>query len=207
LASETAVRPSEQLALPAQQTRSRRTRERLLAAAEQVFAEKGYEGARLVDIAEVAGCSVGTVYFRFKDKDALFQAIAEDFAHNARRMMPYIIQETTPRDILRNSVHRLAANYRLHRGLFRAIIERGFGQPHLTAEIFKLRDEAAQNVERALRQGGLEGDDLGFKVRIAMQMLQGFMLTATLNPLASASIDDKRSIDELADACILYLGA
>src|SRR5690242_16936455 len=85
------MKPSERLALPVQQARSRATRERLLAAAEKVFADKGYEGARITEIAEAAGCSVGAVYFRFKDKDALFQAIAEDFTHNARQMMPVLM--------------------------------------------------------------------------------------------------------------------
>ena len=46
---------AEKWALPVQQERSRVTRERLLAAAEKVFAEKGYDGAKLADIAAEAG--------------------------------------------------------------------------------------------------------------------------------------------------------
>ena len=49
-----------------------------------MFAEKGYDGAKLADIAEEAGVSVGAVYFRFKDKDALFLAIAETFIEETR---------------------------------------------------------------------------------------------------------------------------
>ena len=68
-ASGTKKKASERWALPVSQARSRATRERLLAAAETVFAQKGYDGAKISDIAEEAGCSVGAVYFRFKDKD------------------------------------------------------------------------------------------------------------------------------------------
>ncbi len=75
---------AEKWALPAQQDRSRAMRGRILKAAETVFAEKGYEGARIADIAKAAKCSVGAVYFRFKNKDALFFAIAESFAEDVR---------------------------------------------------------------------------------------------------------------------------
>jgi AcrR family transcriptional regulator len=199
------TRPSERLALPAQQARSRATRERLLAAAEKVFADKGYEGTRISEIADAAGCSVGAVYFRFKDKDALFQAIAEDFTHAARQMMPALTDGESPEDIVRNCVVRTAQNFREHRGLFRAIVERGFGQPQFTKSIFDFRDEAATLIETALRNAGIKRRDLGLSVRVMMQMLHGFLLAATLNPRAPAPIGDAHVIDELAKACIAYL--
>jgi len=52
------------------------TRERLLAAAVEVFVEQGYEGARLQDIARTAGLTTGAVYANFRDKgELLFAAI------------------------------------------------------------------------------------------------------------------------------------
>src|SRR6516165_4548738 len=68
--------------LPAHQARSRETRDKLLAAAERVFDEKGYAGSRIVDIARAAGCSVGAVYVRFIDKEALFNGIVEEFTRD-----------------------------------------------------------------------------------------------------------------------------
>lgn len=44
-------------------------------AAERVFAEKGYEGATMQDIAVVAGCAAGTTYLYFPGKEDLFHAI------------------------------------------------------------------------------------------------------------------------------------
>jgi AcrR family transcriptional regulator len=53
-----------------------RTRERLIAAAIEVFAEQGYEGARLQDIARAAGLTTGAVYANFRGKaELLFAAI------------------------------------------------------------------------------------------------------------------------------------
>jgi AcrR family transcriptional regulator len=52
------------------------TRERLLAAAIDVFVEQGYEGARVQDIARGAGLTTGAIYANFRGKtDLLFDAI------------------------------------------------------------------------------------------------------------------------------------
>ena len=47
------------------------TRDRLLAAAAEVFAERGYEGAALADIARRAGFTTGAIYSRFRNKAEL----------------------------------------------------------------------------------------------------------------------------------------
>src|SRR5688500_1594373 len=54
-----------------------RNRARILAAAAEVFAERGLD-VSLDDIAAHAGVGVGTVYRRFPDKDALIDALFED---------------------------------------------------------------------------------------------------------------------------------
>ncbi len=52
------------------------TRDRLLAAAVEVFVEQGYEGARLQDIARAAGLTTGAVYANFRGNgELLFAAI------------------------------------------------------------------------------------------------------------------------------------
>jgi AcrR family transcriptional regulator len=50
-------------------------REAILDAALTVFAEHGYEAARLDDVASRAGVAKGTLYLYFKDKEALFEAL------------------------------------------------------------------------------------------------------------------------------------
>lgn len=54
------------------------TRQDLLAAALTVFSRKGYEAARLEDIAEIAGVTRGAIYFHFDNKAGLFMALVED---------------------------------------------------------------------------------------------------------------------------------
>lgn len=50
------------------------TRDRLLAAAVEVFVEQGYDGARLQDIARAAGLTTGAIYANFRGKDELLFA-------------------------------------------------------------------------------------------------------------------------------------
>jgi len=55
--------------------RSAETRERILAAATEVFARSGFHGARVADIAEQAGIAYGLVYHYFRNKDDILAAI------------------------------------------------------------------------------------------------------------------------------------
>ena len=64
--------------------RRQQTREHLLAAAAEVFAERGFHGASLDEVAAVAGFTKGAVYSNFKNKEDLFLAL---FKANSEREM------------------------------------------------------------------------------------------------------------------------
>src|SRR5437660_12011340 len=53
-------------------------RERILDAAVRVFAEKGFFGAKVSEIAREAGVADGTIYLYFKSKDDLLISLFED---------------------------------------------------------------------------------------------------------------------------------
>ncbi len=200
-AASTRKKPSERWALPASQARSRATRASLLEAAERVFAEQGYDGAKISDIAKEAGFSVGAVYFRFKDKSALFSAIAESFIEDARANLPFLLKGGDAETIIRSFVAGAAANFRKHRGLFRAIVERGLDNPQAMKTIFGFREELAAALETAL-QGGHAAR---LPIRVMTQMVYGFLIAGVLNKDAPTKITDAQAIGELANACALYL--
>ena len=73
------ARSHDPIAQPAH-TRSRdkdATRQRLLDAAETVFAEKGYHGAVVDDIIRASDSSKGGFYFHFPNKQAIFLALVD----------------------------------------------------------------------------------------------------------------------------------
>src|SRR5262245_44436699 len=51
---------------------------RLLEAAAEVFAERGFHGASVEDISERAGYTRGAFYANFDDKDAVFLALVDE---------------------------------------------------------------------------------------------------------------------------------
>ena len=62
-----------------QADRTRATRRKLLDAAKRVFAQQGFEGARLEDIAAGAGYTRGAFYANFDSKEDIFFAIFEEW--------------------------------------------------------------------------------------------------------------------------------
>ena len=57
-----------------EEIRQARTQQ-ILEAARQVFAERGFHGTRMSDIAQAIGVSQGTMYHYFRSKDELFLAV------------------------------------------------------------------------------------------------------------------------------------
>jgi AcrR family transcriptional regulator len=51
------------------------TEEKILQAAREVFQQKGYDGARMRDIADMANINKGLLHYYFRTKDALFEKI------------------------------------------------------------------------------------------------------------------------------------
>lgn len=64
--------------------RKKKTRARVLEAAEALFMEKGYFDTRAGDIAEAAGVAHGTVFAHFGSKAGLILQLLQDFSRNRR---------------------------------------------------------------------------------------------------------------------------
>jgi AcrR family transcriptional regulator len=75
------------------QVRAAQTYERLLDAAQVVFARRGFEGAQTPEIAREAGVSTGALYRYFEDKRQLF---IEMIARNLKRAYDDIVAKLEP---------------------------------------------------------------------------------------------------------------
>lgn len=64
-----------------------RTRAELLAAARQVFAERGYHEASIAEITRLADVGVGTFYLHFRDKDEIFMTLIEEGIRDIREQV------------------------------------------------------------------------------------------------------------------------
>ena len=70
------------------------TQERILAAALDVFAERGFDGARVRDIADRAGANLGLLTYYFGDKEQLWKAaVARAFAELGAELGGVLLDE------------------------------------------------------------------------------------------------------------------
>jgi AcrR family transcriptional regulator len=79
-----------------QEKRREHTRNLLLDAAKEIFARRGYEGASLEEIAEVAGYTRGAIYKHFAGKEELFLAVNKRFNEEFLQLMAETIDPSTP---------------------------------------------------------------------------------------------------------------
>lgn len=71
------------------------TERRIMEAAKQVFLEKGYDGARMQEIADAANINKAMVHYYFRSKDKLFTKIFEDIMeNNVPRLAETILKES-----------------------------------------------------------------------------------------------------------------
>jgi AcrR family transcriptional regulator len=77
--------------------RGRRTRERLLNAAEAVFGERGYHEASIVDITQRAKVALGTFYVYFPDKKAAFEELVRTLNRRLRAEIRAAVAELEDR--------------------------------------------------------------------------------------------------------------
>ena len=64
------------------------TKERILDAATELFARKGFDGTRVQEIADAAGVNKAMLYYYFRNKDELLMAVIERFIEGIRGGIP-----------------------------------------------------------------------------------------------------------------------
>ena len=126
--------------LAPQQARSRESLSKLMRAAQEVLGQKGVEGATIPVIARHAGLTPGAVYRRFRDKDALLEAVIlrmlkrQDEGIRAA-LTPGMARQIPLALFAQQLIHSLLTSYRRHAGMIRAM--RQFSQARLHTPFFR----------------------------------------------------------------------
>jgi AcrR family transcriptional regulator len=84
---------------PRHEARKARTdvyRQHIVTAAEQVFAERGFEAAKVQDIAALVGLSMGTIYAVFPSKEDLFRALLEERGRELLQLARGVVDRKAP---------------------------------------------------------------------------------------------------------------
>jgi TetR/AcrR family transcriptional regulator len=116
-----------------------KTAEKILVAARAVFAEKGYSGTHVDEIAERAGVNKATLYYQIGDKDTLYaNVIHQVLGNTARDIAEAVDQVDQPEEKLKAYIHSIAnavdKNPELPPIMMREIASGGATLPRVVAE-------------------------------------------------------------------------
>lgn len=134
-----------------------RNREKILAAAAIVFAERGLE-ASLDDIAHEAGVGVGTLYRRFPDKDALVDALFENAVEEIASLALRASEAENSWDGLVWFLEQILQRQCANRGLRDAVVGSASGRGRIAEATRRVSPVIAGLVRRAQRDGYLRAD-------------------------------------------------
>ena len=137
------------------QTDIRSVRERILAAAVQLFAQYGYHAATMRDIARISGIQAASIYYHYASKQALLVEIMDTHMRGLNANLQRIVLASTP---VQQRLHEaIASHIRLHT-TYKAeffIIDteiRALEDEQRTA-ILALRDQYETLLQSLLREG------------------------------------------------------
>jgi TetR/AcrR family fatty acid metabolism transcriptional regulator len=148
------------------QTRDKEaTRQRLLDAAELVFAEKGYHGAGVDDIIRASDSSKGGFYFHFPNKQAIFLALVDALTPKlAASIDRAIAAESDPVAQLDAALRTVLDLFARHRRLSKILLVEAVGLGHgFDEKLMRTRGEFARMIQgyldRAVAAGAIAPQD------------------------------------------------
>jgi len=200
---------------PPQQVRSQATLTRILLAAEELVAEKGFEDSSVSEIVARAGSSVGAFYSRFEDKHALLHALSNRFVEQAMAtadaaLDPVRWEDASIPQILRAVIRFLVTIYRQQRGIIRAFVIRNHTDPDFRERQVRLTNYVDERVcqlllARTEEIGHPEPERaIHFGLVLVFSTLQDVMLFGELRS-RGLTLSDEEFAAELTRAYLAYL--
>jgi AcrR family transcriptional regulator len=151
---ETVAQPKQ----PRRRLSGAQRRERLLAAAQEIFAQRGYHGASLDEIARASGTSKALIYEHFDSKRALHEVLLDEHGGELlRRFAANGARGTTGEDRLRGGVDAFFGWVEERPVAWRALF-RDAADPELAPVFDRLQAQIGRAVMAMVERDG-DGDD------------------------------------------------
>ena len=203
------------------QTRSLDTQEKLLLALEELLAERFFEQITIRDLAERAGVASGTIYRRFKDKEALLPILYERFDQRletwAAAFWDGVDLDVAPdiASLVRHLVAKHIEFYEAQRPILRTLYLYMRLRGELSVEDIDARRqqtyvEMLQPVIASLSSEGRTAlTEVKFKIflLILISAINERTLFGELKPVRALEMDADAFIEELSNALCAYLVA
>jgi len=199
------------------QDRSRRTLTRLAAAAGSLFAERGYEGTTVGDIAGRARCSVGAFYARFNDKESLFLHLHDQQCGQLLQRIEFLCdlfraENASLEVMVRQTVRALFVFADDRRAMTRVFIQRSGTDPAFHERYARSWGEVRARLRPLLlaRRQEIRHADPAHAVDFALQLIHAAWANDVLHHRVAQHTGQRTGealIDDLTEACLAWLGA
>jgi AcrR family transcriptional regulator len=185
------------------------TRERLLAAAQELIEDGGYGAASVVAIAERAGVAAGTLYRHFPSKEELFVEVFRSVCEReelAMRAAAASLPESTAaverlQTVLATFARRALRNRRLAWALIAEPVD-----PRVDAERIAYRARYAELIATGLAAGIAAGELPAQNVDLTAAALVGGCGEALVGPLSPLAAGGVPSADEIVEGLRTFVG-
>lgn len=176
-----------------------KTRQRILDAAEEVFAARGLEGTRMAAIADLAECNQALLYHYFSSKDDLFTAVLEQTYAKIRSAEQKLdLDHLEPKAAMQRLVEFSFDYVRQNPSFIKLINDENMhGAEHLrvSAQARSLNTPLVATLERILAQGVERGD-----FRPGIDAIQLYITVASLAYFFTSNRATLSVIFDLPDA-------
>jgi AcrR family transcriptional regulator len=191
------IEPATDSLLPLTPARRRQlTRQSLLKAAARVFAEQGFHGASLDDVARAAGFTKGAVYSNFESKEDLFLALLEEKAREEAAALRATLERSTvpPEHRLSDFLSFFEDERPEEAAVWRALylefclyaLRHRSAAAKLVAIDRTMAASIAEMIADRRRVQGITGDEPAERMaRVVLAMFHGVELARALDPQAS----------------------
>jgi len=189
-----------------QQKRSIETRNKILVAAKDQFAEHGFHGTNAKEIAGAAGVSVGSFYSYFKDKKELFMEIFRE--HIEEKVVRILSEHRVDPHDRRKSVYRLIKammeSHEPYPQFHREVLAMRYSDPEVEAIFDEIDQRSLAHVENFIAQfeGNLRITDIQTAARLISAAVEEIICSIKV---LGHDEDAERLLDGLADMIHRFL--
>ncbi len=192
-----------------------RTREKILKVATKLFARKGFDGARVDEIAKKAGVNKALIYYYFKSKEEILEEIMKRFLEESLRRKQKMLEgpeQMDKEELIQSSSERIFDLYKGNEDVLRIIITEELKSEKKQWPLFQLLDMGLADGLKMAQDVGISISKKDTIVRAAFYF--GFVPIAFFTLLkdewaryynSDKNKDQKEFIDILKKTYIRYL--
>lgn len=193
---------------PTAASRAESTRARILDAALDVFARKGYHDARMDEIVSVSQASKGAIYFHFPNKERLFLALVDQFANLLeRRIREAINQEDQAMSKVQAALETCLATFGRYRRQAKVLLVQasGLGTAFENKRL-EINERFARLIEVYLQQAISEGTIQPVDTEVVAHAWMGAVYNVVIRWVYTGDPEPTRIVQTLVPVLLRSVG-